>query len=144
MWLFWCGDSLVLDELVCFYCHSAEFTPIHLCTKETDWRVFILVFVKFWAKRAKINLEWNFPLLQYFIKWNADFAEICWASILYQNGHVHWRFYVLIPNFVAMKCETHLKHGMKLSFTTSSCAVDWIHCFVTYMVANMCKNHIYT
>ena len=26
------GDSPVLDELVCFYFHGAEFTPIDLCT----------------------------------------------------------------------------------------------------------------
>ena len=41
------GDSLVLDELVCFYFHGAEFTPIDLCTEETYWHVFILPFVKF-------------------------------------------------------------------------------------------------
>ena len=40
------GDSLVLDELVCFYFHGTEFTPIDLCTKETYWRVFILAFMR--------------------------------------------------------------------------------------------------
>ena len=49
------GDSPVLDELVCFYFHCAEFTPIDLCTKETYWRVFILAFVKFWVKRSKMS-----------------------------------------------------------------------------------------
>ena len=34
------GDSLVLDELVCFYFHGAEFTPIDLCTKETLARFY--------------------------------------------------------------------------------------------------------
>ena len=34
------GDSPVLDELVCFYFHGAEFTPIDLCTKETYWRFY--------------------------------------------------------------------------------------------------------
>ena len=40
------GDSPVLDELVRFYFHGAEFTPIDLCTKETYWRIFILAFIK--------------------------------------------------------------------------------------------------
>ena len=44
---FYFGDSPVLDELVCFYFHGAEFTPIDLCTKETYWHIFILAFVKF-------------------------------------------------------------------------------------------------
>ena len=59
------GDSPVLDELVCFYFHGTEFTPIDLCTKETYWRIFILAFMEFSAKRAKINVERKFPLLQY-------------------------------------------------------------------------------
>ena len=62
-------DSPVLDELVCFYFHGAEFTPIDLCTKETYWRVFILAFMKSWAKRAKMNVDRKFPLLQLVPNW---------------------------------------------------------------------------
>ena len=41
------NNLILIDELVCFYFHSAEFTHIDLCTKETYWCVFILAFVKF-------------------------------------------------------------------------------------------------
>ena len=34
------ADSPVLDELVCFYLHGAEFKPIDLCTKETLARFY--------------------------------------------------------------------------------------------------------
>ena len=45
------GDSPVLDELVCFYFHGAEFSPINLCTKETYWHVFILAFMKILSEK---------------------------------------------------------------------------------------------